>query len=200
MLVCADGYVKLADFGLSKEGITGNSGAISFVGTPEYLAPEVLRKTGYGKAVDWWTLGCLLYEMLTGYPPFHSNDKHRLFESIFSGEPEYKSYMSPTVQTLIAELLIKDPDRRLGSSELGAEAVKAHPWFDGIDWEALFRKELQPPFVPQVSEEGAPDYVYEEAKRLDPTDSDRSAPAFQEQSLTFQGFTYGEQPGYIAKD
>ncbi len=75
VLLDVDGYIRITDFGLSKIGIKGNKGANSVCGTPEYLAPEILFKMGHGKAVDWWTLGALLYEMLTGLPPFYTSDR-----------------------------------------------------------------------------------------------------------------------------
>jgi len=79
VLIDADGYIKITDFGLSKGGIKGNKGATSICGTPEYLAPEILERKGHGKAVDWWTLGAILYEMLTGYPPFYTKTREELF-------------------------------------------------------------------------------------------------------------------------
>ena len=83
MLLDHLGNVRLTDFGLSKEGVQGvDSGAHSFCGTPEYLAPEVLNRTGHGRGVDWWSLGALLFEMLTGLPPFYCRDRAQLFERI----------------------------------------------------------------------------------------------------------------------
>lgn len=81
MLIDRFGYLKITDFGLSKRFIA-NQKNVSICGTPEYLAPEVLLKSGHGKPVDWWTLGCLIYELLTGLPPFYSNDRKQLFDSI----------------------------------------------------------------------------------------------------------------------
>lgn len=88
------GHVRLTDFGLSKEGIGNNtSGANSFCGTPEYLAPEILNRQGHGRAVDWWSLGALLYEMLTGLPPFYCRDREKLFEKIRSADLTYPKVM-----------------------------------------------------------------------------------------------------------
>ena len=81
-MIDSDGYIKITDFGLSKGGIKANLGAKSICGTPEYLAPEILLKKGHGKAVDWWTLGAILYEMLTGLPPFYTDDRRKLFAMI----------------------------------------------------------------------------------------------------------------------
>merc|ERR1712187_250601 len=89
ILLDADGHVKLTDFGLSKEGIQDNFSAKSMCGTPEYLAPEILDKEGHGKAVDWYSLGALMFEMLTGLPPYYTKDRDKLFERIRCGELAY---------------------------------------------------------------------------------------------------------------
>lgn len=82
VLLCDDGYIKLADFGLSKSEIVGDKDAKSFCGTPEYLAPEILKKKGYGKSIDWWMLGSIIYELLAGLPPFYLKDREKLFKAI----------------------------------------------------------------------------------------------------------------------
>ena len=90
VLLDARGHVRLTDFGLSKEGINDNvSGAHSFCGTPEYLAPEILNRQGHGRAVDWWSLGALLYEMLTGLPPFYCRDREKLFEKLKNSNEKF---------------------------------------------------------------------------------------------------------------
>ena len=87
-----DGHVNLTDFGLSKEKINEENLAHSFCGTPEYLAPEILRRSGHGKPSDWWSLGALLYEMLTGMPPFYSRDRDRLFDKILHSKLRFPNY------------------------------------------------------------------------------------------------------------
>lgn len=147
VLIDEDGYIKIADFGLSRMNLKLNE-AKSLCGTPEYLAPEIIQKVGYGKAVDWWTLGSIIYEMLTGIPPFYTNNRQELFEKIKHDQPRYPVHLNPLTRNVLEGLLQKDPSRRLGGTN-DAEEVKAHPWFQGIDWEHLRRKKYQAPHVPQ---------------------------------------------------
>ncbi|GFH54727.1 hypothetical protein CTEN210_11203 [Chaetoceros tenuissimus] len=151
VLLDARGHVRLTDFGLSKEGITNSSsGANSFCGTPEYLAPEILNRQGHGRAVDWWSLGALLYEMLTGLPPFYCRDREKLFEKIRRGHLEYPRSLSARSQTLLRGLLTKDPKHRLGSGHDDAAPIKSHAFFSGTNWEKLMKGEVPPPWDPQV--------------------------------------------------
>lgn len=152
VLLDARGHVRLTDFGLSKEGISNSSsGANSFCGTPEYLAPEILNRQGHGRAVDWWSLGALLYEMLTGLPPFYCRDRERLFEKIRRGELTYPRYLSNRAVTLLRGLLTRDPRRRLGSGPTDADEIKSHPFFSEIDWKKLRAGETPPPWDPNIS-------------------------------------------------
>merc|ERR1719355_325295 len=117
ILLDADGHVKLTDFGLSKEGIQDNFSAKSMCGTPEYLAPEILEKKGHGKAVDWYSLGALMYEMLTGLPPFYTRDKEKLFDRIRRGELHYPAYLGGEMKKMLQGLLLRDPNKRLGANK-----------------------------------------------------------------------------------
>ncbi|CAE7937930.1 rsks-1, partial [Symbiodinium necroappetens] len=123
ILLDAEGHVKLTDFGLSKEGIEDNFSAKSMCGTPEYLAPEILDKRGHGKAVDWYSLGALMYEMLTGLPPFYTRDRDKLFERIRRGDLTYPSYITSIAKNLLQQLLmgVQRPDTS-GRSEARAKS------------------------------------------------------------------------------
>lgn len=152
VLLDAQGHVRLTDFGLSKEGISdSSSGANSFCGTPEYLAPEILNRQGHGRAVDWWSLGALLYEMLTGLPPFYCRDREKLFEKIRRGELFYPRHLSQRAQSLLRGLLTRDPTKRLGSGELDAGEIKSHLFFADISWSKLAKGEIAPPWNPTLS-------------------------------------------------
>jgi len=148
VLIDRDGYAKLTDFGLSKENIfVGGTQANSFCGTCEYLAPEVIAKErAYGQTCDWWSFGCVLYEMLTAMPPFYSKKRDELFNQIKSKQPQFYSYHSAPAVDLISKLLAKDPSKRLSTSE----AIKGHEFFAEIDWRALALKQLKSPYRPHL--------------------------------------------------
>lgn len=110
------------------------------------MAPEMLAAKGYGKQVDWWSFGSLLFEMLSGLPPFYAQDVQEMYRRIVSDRLTFPPYVSETARGLIGLLLEKDPSKRLSDPEL----IKRHPFFDGIDWDALYRKRIAPPFVPAV--------------------------------------------------
>jgi len=115
VLIDSKGYIRITDFGLSKENVKTNKNAKSVCGTPEYLAPEILFGMGHGKPVDWWTLGAIMYEMLTGNPPFYTNNRDELFERIKFGSLKYPSNLTPACRSLMEGLFQKNPEKRLGS-------------------------------------------------------------------------------------
>jgi len=158
ILLNNDGHIVITDFGLSKE-INPQEGTQTFCGTPEYLAPEVLRGEGHGTAVDWWSLGTLMYEMLTGLPPFYSQNINIMYQKILSGELRFPSYVSADAQSILEGLLTRDPEKRLGSKDKEASDVKNHPFFKTLDWNKLNRKEIEPPFKPKVKSEACLDNI-----------------------------------------
>jgi len=150
ILLDSEGHIKLADFGLSKEGVnSGESGARSFCGTPEYLAPEVLNRTGHGTSVDWWSLGALLYEMLTGLPPWYSQDRQKMFASIRNSVLDFPEYISPLARGILSDFLTRDVTKRLGSKN-DVDDVKQHRFFHGVNWDALYNRQIPAPFVPRL--------------------------------------------------
>uniref|UniRef100_A0A3B4A0L7 Uncharacterized protein n=1 Tax=Periophthalmus magnuspinnatus TaxID=409849 RepID=A0A3B4A0L7_9GOBI len=150
LLLGTDGYVKIADFGLCKEGMGFGDRTSTFCGTPEFLAPEVLTDTSYTRAVDWWGLGVLIYEMLVGESPFPGDDEEEVFDSIVNDEVRYPRFLSTEAIGIMRRLLRRNPERRLGSGEKDAEEVKKQPFFRNMDWDALLHKKVPPPFVPTI--------------------------------------------------
>ncbi|MEQ2254116.1 Serine/threonine-protein kinase N2 [Ilyodon furcidens] len=150
LLLDRDGYVKIADFGLCKEGMGYGDRTSTFCGTPEFLAPEVLTDTSYTRAVDWWGLGVLIYEMLVGESPFPGDDEEEVFDSIVNDEVRYPRFLSTEAIGIMRRLLRRNPERRLGSGEKDAEEVKKQPFFRNVEWEALLQRKVPPPFVPSI--------------------------------------------------
>ncbi|XP_029726331.2 serine/threonine-protein kinase N isoform X6 [Aedes albopictus] len=150
LLLDTEGYVKIADFGLCKEGMGFGDRTGTFCGTPEFLAPEVLTETSYTRAVDWWGLGVLIFEMLVGESPFPGDDEEEVFDSIVNDEVRYPRFLSLEAIAIMRRLLRKNPERRLGSSERDAEDVKRQAFFRNIVWDDLLLRKVKPPFVPTI--------------------------------------------------
>ncbi|XP_027200210.2 serine/threonine-protein kinase Sgk2-like [Dermatophagoides pteronyssinus] len=146
ILLDSEGHIVLTDFGLCKEGRETTN---TFCGTPEYLAPEVLRKEAYDRCVDWWCLGAVLFEMLNGLPPFYSRDNAEMSDNILHKPVRLRANISASTRNIIESLLQKDKRRRLGAIE-DAEEVKRHEFFKPINWIDLENKRIPPPFNPNV--------------------------------------------------
>jgi len=156
VLLGADGYLKLADFGLAKSLDKKKPLTYSFWGTTEYLAPEIIKDEGHGYTVDWWTLGILIYELRTGRTPFLHKNSHQTTKLIKNGriifpDPiKHKIDMSEEMKDLIVKLLHKTPSKRLGYKS--SKEIMNHPWFDDMDWKKLLRKQLKPPYMPEIKD------------------------------------------------
>uniref|UniRef100_A0A673NEU1 Serine/threonine-protein kinase Sgk1 n=1 Tax=Sinocyclocheilus rhinocerous TaxID=307959 RepID=A0A673NEU1_9TELE len=148
ILLDSQGHIVLTDFGLCKEGISQADTTTTFCGTPEYLAPEVLRKQPYDNTVDWWCLGSVLYEMLYGLPPFYSRDTHEMYDNILHKELIMRPGASTAAWSILQALLEKDHTRRLGYRD--DFVIKGHEFFSSINWDDLEQKKLPPPFNPSV--------------------------------------------------
>ncbi|KAH1132582.1 hypothetical protein AAZX31_05G031100 [Glycine max] len=149
ILMDADGHVMLIDFGLSKE-IDELGRSNCFCGTVEYMAPEILLAKGHNKDADWWSVGILLYEMLTGKAPKHNNRK-KLQEKIIKEKVKLPPFLTSEAHSLLNGLLQKDPSTRLGNGPNGDDQIKSHKWFRSINWKKLEARELEPNFKPDVS-------------------------------------------------
>lgn len=217
VLLSSQGHIVLVDFGLCKQNVTEDERTHTFCGTTEYLAPEIIKGTGYGKAVDWWSLGVLLYEMLVGISPFEDSRTesvhHKILHQpvIFPTRPgtlntrrnlspsnkksssrlqdsgslledgPSTSYISQNAQDLIQKLLDKNPKTRLGSGHNGAEAVaaiKAHPFFHGIDFVRLATRDVTPPFQPHIGITGDLD-----VSNFDPQFTDQTASTLRKDTI-----------------
>jgi len=147
VLLEADGHVKLGDFGLAKSGIRHPcQGASSMCGTPEYMAPEVLGQQGHGFCVDYWGLGMLTYEMMTGLPPWYTTDRQKLFRRLKAAQLEIPSFFSAPAASCVSQLLQRDPTRRLGVS--GIRTTMEHDFFRSINWRALYARRVDAPIRP----------------------------------------------------
>lgn len=151
LLLDKDGHIKIADFGLCKEDITYGRTTKTFCGTPEYLAPEVLEDNNYGRAVDWWGVGVVMYEMMCGRLPFYNRDHEVLFTLILMEEVRFPRTISSEARDLLGSLLVKDPNQRLGGGPDDAKEIKSHAFFSSINWTDLYQKKIPPPFKPQVT-------------------------------------------------
>ena len=144
VLLGRHGYVKITDFGTAKV-VTGRT--YTLCGTPEYIAPEIILSKGYGKAIDWWTLGILIYELVSGSTPFYSKNTMSIYEKIVGGKIPHRSYFSREVRHLIQQLLQCDCSKRFGNLRRGVTDIKQHPWFGRISWEAMLTHQVPSPIL-----------------------------------------------------
>uniref|UniRef100_A0A4W2EBH0 non-specific serine/threonine protein kinase n=2 Tax=Boreoeutheria TaxID=1437010 RepID=A0A4W2EBH0_BOBOX len=142
LMLDKDGHIKITDFGLCKEGITDAATMKTFCGTPEYLAPEVLEDNDYGRAVDWWGLGVVMYEMMCGRLPFYNQDHEKLFELILMEDIKFPRTLSSDAKSLLSGLLIKDPNKRLGGGPDDAKEIMRHSFFSGVNWQDVYDKKM----------------------------------------------------------
>jgi protein-serine/threonine kinase len=157
VVVDDEGHARLTDFGLSKEGVNDwHQGAKSFCGSLAYLAPEMLKRVGHGKAVDWYLVGVVFYEMLVGIPPYYADKKEQLFMNIEKAPLKTPNFLSENAKDLINKLLERNPLKRLGSGQKDAEEIKTHSFFQTVNWEDVLAKKIKPPFIPPKKTLGVP--------------------------------------------
>jgi X-X-X-Leu-X-X-Gly heptad repeat protein len=154
ILLDANGHIALCDFGLSKANLADTDTTNTFCGTTEYLAPEVLLdEAGYTKMVDFWSLGVLVFEMCCGWSPFYAEDTQQMYKNIAFGKVRFpRDALTTEGRNFVKGLLNRNPKHRLGSQG-DAEELKNHPFFADVDWEALAKKNVVPPFKPKLKSE-----------------------------------------------
>ena len=151
ILINKNGYLKLTDFGFAK--VLDNEKTYTLCGTPEYLAPEIILNKGHGKAVDWWTLGILLYEMLVGIDPFSDEDPMKTYQKILKGKINFPKTIDKDAKSLIKHLLTQDTSRRYGCLKNGVKDILNHRFFNGFDWKNFVYLTLPPPYLPEIKSE-----------------------------------------------
>ena len=186
ILLTDDGHICITDFGLCKEGLSETSQTNTFCGTPEYLAPELLLGNGYGFAVDWWSYGTLIYEMLLGLPPFYDNDVQTMYQKIVSNEVRFPRNTPIAIKEFVSMLLMKDPEERLTDPEI----MMRHPFFKNMDFELVKQKKIKPPFIPNVTSKEDLAMISEEflEESKDAIEEERNGPVGE--AVDFTGFTY----------
>ena len=161
ILMDEKGYLRLADFGMAKK-LNNNEKAMSFCGTPEYLAPEIIIGEGHDKNADWWSFGILIYEMLCGLPPFYVENLERMYELIKSGPLKFpkRITLSDEAKDIIKKLLERNVKKRLGYN--GIKEIKEHPFFKDIDFNLIEQKKIPAPFIPKINDKMDVTYFDEE--------------------------------------
>lgn len=189
ILLDEEGHIKLTDFGLSKESIDHEKKAYSFCGTVEYMAPEVVNRRGHTQSADWWSFGVLMFEMLTGTLPFQGKDRKETMTMILKAKLGMPQFLSTDAQSLLRMLFKRNPANRLGAGPDGVEEIKRHSFFSTIDWNKLYRREIQPPFKPATG--GPEDTFYFDPEFTAKTPKDSPGiPASANAHQLFRGFSF----------
>lgn len=197
LMLDAQGHIRLADFGLSCINAS-HQRHLTVCGTAEYLAPEMLLGLGYGKDADWYAFGCLIFEMLTGLPPFYSEDRRQLYYIVLNHPLKVPDSLSLCSQSLLKGLLQRDPESRLGSRRDGSE-IREHPFFEGQDFDRIYMKEGVVPFSPKIRSSSDTPYVDSEFLERAPLNSDSEDIVDTDLSSVIEGFNF-ESPQAVNAD
>jgi serine/threonine protein kinase len=202
VLLAQDGHIKLTDYGMCKQNSKEDENASTFCGTPNYMAPEIVNNEKYSYSVDWWALGVLLYEMMTGHSPFRPDD---ISEDILTEEDMFRNILTKALKPprnlslraakVIRDFLNRDPESRLGSKRTGSfKEITDHLFFASIDWEALKLKQVKPPLLPKIISEqdltNFPNEFTNQSLTLTPDKISAIDKVDESEFHEFQGFEY----------
>ncbi|KAH8681177.1 protein kinase [Xylariales sp. PMI_506] len=190
ILLTLDGHIKIADYGLCKEDMWYGSTTSTFCGTPEFMAPEILLDKKYGRAVDWWAFGVLIYQMLLQQSPFRGEDEDEIYDAILADEPLYPIHMPRDSVSILQKLLTREPDQRLGSGPTDAQEVMSQPFFRNIVWDDIYHKRVAPPFLPQIKNATDTSNFDSEFTSVTPVLTPVQSVLSQAMQEEFRGFSY----------
>ncbi|TKA71271.1 Protein kinase C-like [Cryomyces minteri] len=190
ILLTLDGHIKIADYGLCKEDMWYGSTTSTFCGTPEFMAPEILLDKKYGRAVDWWAFGVLIYQMLLQQSPFRGEDEDEIYDAILADEPLYPIHMPRDSVSILQKLLTREPELRLGSGPTDAQEIMSHAFFRNINWEDVYNKRITPPFQPSIKDATDTSNFDSEFTSVTPVLTPVQSVLSQAMQEEFRGFSY----------
>lgn len=190
ILLTPEGHIKIADYGLCKDEMWYGNKTSTFCGTPEFMAPEILKEQEYTKAVDWWAFGVLLYQMLLCQSPFSGDDEDEVFNAILTDEPLYPIDMAGEIVQIFQGLLTKDPEKRLGAGPRDAAEVMEEPFFRNINFEDILNLRVKPPYIPEIKSPEDTSYFEQEFTSAPPTLTPLPSVLTTGQQEEFRGFSF----------
>lgn len=190
ILLTPEGHIKIADYGLCKDEMWYGNKTSTFCGTPEFMAPEILRDQEYTRAVDWWAFGVLLYQMLLCQSPFSGDDEDEVFNAILTDEPLYPIDMAGDIVQIFQGLLTKDPLKRLGGGPRDASEVMEEPFFRNINFDDVLNLRVEPPYIPNIKSAEDTSYFEQEFTSAPPSLTPLPSMLTTHQQEEFRGFSY----------
>ncbi|KAH8731186.1 hypothetical protein GQ44DRAFT_605444 [Phaeosphaeriaceae sp. PMI808] len=190
ILLTTEGHIKIADYGLCKEEMWYGSTTSTFCGTPEFMAPEILLDKKYGRAVDWWAFGVLIYQMLLQQSPFRGEDEDEIYDAILADEPLYPIHMPRDSVSILQKLLTREPEMRLGSGPTDAQEIMSHAFFRNINWDDIYHKRVPAPFIPTITSATDTSNFDTEFTSVTPVLTPVQSVLSQAMQEEFRGFSY----------
>ncbi|KAI9821850.1 MAG: Serine/threonine kinase [Pycnora praestabilis] len=190
IMLTLDGHIKVGDYGLCKEEMWYGQATSTFCGTPEFMAPEILLDKKYGRVVDWWAFGVLIYQMLLQQSPFRGEDEDEIYDAILADEPLYPIHMPRDSVSILQKLLTREPELRLGSGPTDAQEIMSHAFFRNINWEDVYHKRIPVPFQPQILSATDTSNFDQEFTSVTPVLTPVQSVLSQAMQEEFRGFSY----------